>query len=130
MAHGGTFGTVINCMDGRVQLPVIEWMKQKYGVDYVDSITEPGPVRILGEGKEVPAAESIRRRLDVSVGKHGSKVVALVAHHDCAGNPVSKEQQLKHLAAAIKMVDEWGFRAAVLGLWVDERWIVHAVSED
>lgn len=130
MAHGGTFGTVINCMDGRVQLPVIEWMKQKYHVDYVDSITEPGPVRPLGEGKEAAAVESIRRRLDISVGKHGSKTVAVVAHHDCAGNPVGKEQQLQQLSAAIRVVRAWGHGVLVLGLWVDEHWAVHPVAED
>ncbi len=38
----GTFATAINCMDGRVQLPVIAYLKSKYVVDYVDAITEPG----------------------------------------------------------------------------------------
>ncbi len=130
MAHDGTFRTVINCMDGRVQLPVIEWMRQKHIIDYVDSITEPGPVRTLGEGKEAAAVESIRRRLDISVGKHESKVVALVAHHDCAGNPVSKEQQFVHLSAAIRSVRSWGYGVLVFGLWVDEHWTVHPVAED
>jgi len=130
MAHDGTFGTVINCMDGRVQLPVIEWMKQNHHVNYVDSITEPGPVRILGEDKEAAALASIRRRLDISVAKHGSKVVAIVAHHDCAGNPVSKEQQLKQLVEAIRTVRAWGYSVLLLGLWADEHWTVHPVSEE
>jgi Putative carbonic anhydrase len=34
----GKFGTAINCMDGRVQEPVINWMKVRYGLDYVDMI--------------------------------------------------------------------------------------------
>ena len=37
------FCTVINCMDGRVQLPVIRHMKERFNAEYVDSITEPGP---------------------------------------------------------------------------------------
>jgi len=36
------FATCLNCMDGRVQLPVIHWIKENYGVDYVDMITEAG----------------------------------------------------------------------------------------
>jgi hypothetical protein len=39
----GRFAAAINCMDGRAQLPVIEWLKRECGVDYVDTITEPGP---------------------------------------------------------------------------------------
>lgn len=35
----GKFATAINCMDGRVQIPVIEYIKSKYEVDYVDMIT-------------------------------------------------------------------------------------------
>lgn len=35
------FATAINCIDGRTQLPVIEWARKKYGVDYVDMITKP-----------------------------------------------------------------------------------------
>ncbi len=46
------FGTVINCMDGRVQFPVLEYLKHKYEVDLVDSITEAGPLKILSERSE------------------------------------------------------------------------------
>jgi len=33
-----SYCTVINCMDGRVQLPVIKYLKERFDVDYVDSI--------------------------------------------------------------------------------------------
>ena len=72
MAHG-TFVTAINCMDGRVQLPVMECMKRRYGVEYVDCVTEPGPIKILDEKQEEATVASIRRRVDISVTKHGSK---------------------------------------------------------
>ncbi len=106
MEHKETFATVINCMDGRVQEPVIAWMKQHYKVDYVDDITEPGPICMLTDCADPSAVESIRRRLDISINKHGSHVVAVVAHHDCAGNPVSKEQQLHQLALAINTINQ------------------------
>jgi len=120
------FATAINCMDGRTQLPVIEWMKKEFGVEYVDSITEPGPVRILAEPAEV--AESIRQRVRISVERHGSKAVALVAHHDCAGNPVDRKTQLAQLRAAIETVCGWGFPVEVVGLWVGEDWGVQRVE--
>ena len=36
MAHG-RFGTAINCMDGGIQFPAINWIKNIYGHDIVDS---------------------------------------------------------------------------------------------
>ncbi len=123
----GTFATAINCMDGRAQLPVIAYLKSKYGVDYVDAITEPGPNRILAGNRDQIDLDSIRRRLEISVMKHGSKHVVIVGHHDCAGNPVDKETQLSQIAAAVETVKSWGFPCEITGLWVDEQWKVHEV---
>ena len=38
-----SFATSIHCMDGRIQEPIIQYIKTKYDVQYVDVITEPGP---------------------------------------------------------------------------------------
>ncbi len=122
------FGTVINCMDGRTQIPVNEWIREKYSVDYVDTITEPGPIKILTEGLNETQVESIKHRLSISVLKHHSKVVAVVGHHDCAGNPVDKERQMSQIVGAIKTVKSWGFDILVIGLWVDENWKIHEVK--
>jgi hypothetical protein len=119
---GKRFGTAINCMDGRVQLPVIEYMRAKYHVDYVDMVTEAGPVAKLPEDGGSETAQSIRDRVEISVVKHGSGHIAVVAHHDCAGNPVEKAIQIERLRSAVKAVQSWGFDAQVIGLWVDEAW--------
>lgn len=121
------FATAINCMDGRVQIPVIDWLKTQYGVDYVDMITEPGPERLLAEGKDRRGIESIRKRLEISVARHNSRLAAIVGHHDCAGNPTDKETQLEQLYSAGKTVASWNFGVRVVGLWVDERWEVQEV---
>ena len=120
----GKFATAINCMDGRVQVPVTEFLKKKYGVDYVDMITEPGPNGILAANQDKVAIESIKRRIAISVGRHGSKHIAVAGHHDCAGNPVDQETHLAHIRSAIKTVKSWGGQAEVIGLWVDDKWKV------
>jgi hypothetical protein len=126
--NDGRFAAAINCMDGRTQLPVIEWMKREHEADYVDTITEPGPVRILAEATDAPALESIRRRLTISVTKHGSRRVAIVAHADCAGNPVDKDTQLSQLRAAAATVLSWGIGVRVDSLWLGENWRVERVG--
>jgi len=117
-------------MDGRVQLPVIDWMKQEYGVDYVDAVTEPGPIKILSENRDGATVASVRRRLDISARLHGSCAIGVVAHYDCGGNPVGKDTQMVQLASAIERVKGWGYGLPIVGLWVDEHWTVHSVQRD
>ena len=127
MAHG-TFGTAVNCMDGRAQQPVIDWMKTWCAVDYVDMITEAGPIRALAEG-DASALESIRRRVLISIEKHGSRTLAVVGHHDCAGNPVPAERQREQIRRALDVVDGWGKGLRRIGLYVGDSWTVEVVAD-
>ncbi len=124
---GDKFGTVINCMDGRTQLPVNEWMRKKYNLDYIDTITEPGPDKILAEN-DLKTVQSIRKRVMISVEKHGSDIVAVVAHHDCAGNPVDKEEHLRQVHKSIDLIKSWNLPVKTTGLWVNENWQVEAID--
>jgi hypothetical protein len=124
----GTFVTAINCLDGRTQEPVNRWLRFEFIADYVDTITEPGPDGLLAEGA-AEAVESIKRRVLISVEKHGSRVIAVVAHHDCAGNPVSKAAHLDQLRRSIALIQSWHLPAEVVGLWVDDRWQVRTLAD-
>lgn len=128
MSSHGSFATVINCMDGRTQLPVNTWVKKKYGVDHVDTVTEPGPNGILAKNEDQAILDSMKRRVTISVEKHGSKVVAVVGHHDCAGNPVSEETNKKQIKQAMKTIKKWGFPVELVGLWVNEDWRVEEIK--
>lgn len=122
------FATLINCMDGRVQLPVNRWIKKNFGVDFVDTITEPGPNGILANNKDKTLIESIKRRLEISIKYHNSKLIAIVGHYDCAGNPVSKEEHKQHILLSIKKVKSWYPKIKIIGLWVNEKWQVKNVQ--
>ena len=123
---GEKLATAVNCIDGRTQDPVSTYIKTRFAVDYVDTITEPGPEGILVNGPP-EAVESIRARVAVSVEKHGSQLIAVVAHHDCAGNPVSKDQHLAEVRQAADVIRSWGYNAQVLALWVGPDWNVQVV---
>ncbi len=122
------FVTAINCMDGRIQIPVIDWLKKEYKADYVDMITEPGPNKILSENKDQFLIDSIKKRVEISVKKHQSRLIATIGHHDCAGNPVDKELKIKQINTAIKIIKSWEFGVQVIGLWVNENWQVERVK--
>ena len=122
MENTKKFACAINCMDGRVQDAVKEYMQKKYSVDYVDMVTEPGPNKILADNLDEAIIENIKKRVEISVGHHGSKVVAIVGHFGCAGNPKEKEEQIKHLKIAKKTVEAFGFPVEIILLWVDGDW--------
>jgi hypothetical protein len=123
----GTFAAAVNCMDGRVQSPVAEWVKGTFGVQYVDMITEAGPDGILAHGAAA-LVESIRQRVLVSTGAHGSRVVVVAGHQGCAGNPVSPEQHLSDIQAAMRAIASWGLPVQIIGLWVEESGAVQVVG--
>lgn len=122
-----SFCVAINCMDGRVQLPVISYLQERLGVEHVDSVTDPGPVRLLAEATDEGACQSIRDRVALSVEKHGSRVIAVAAHHDCAGNPAPEQVQRRQLAQAVEHVAGLFPGNTVLGLWIDDEWNVSEV---
>lgn len=119
-----SFCTVVNCMDGRVQLPVIEYLKKKFNADYVDVVSEAGPNRILGRQTRPVLLEAILYRIEISVSRHESVGIAVVGHHDCAGNPAGKEEQNEDTQAAVAYLREQYKSVPVIGLWVDENWEV------
>ena len=122
-----SFCTAINCMDGRVQLPVIQYLQKRFQAKYVDSITEPGPIHILAEQSDPQEIRAILERINISIEKHGSNQIALVGHHDCAGNPVSREVQLGQIKRSIAYLKSLYPNVEVIGLWVNERWDVEPV---
>jgi len=115
------FATAINCIDGRVQKPVAEYMQNSFGVDYVDMVTEPGPNKILSENKDVNIIELLKKKVAISVEKHNSQIIAVAAHCDCAGNPSNEDVQKGQLRKAVDVIVSWGFPVKkIIGLWLDK----------
>jgi len=113
------FCTAVNCMDGRVQLTVINYMQKRFNAIDVDMITEPGPNKILAEGIDTATVASIMRRIDISVYKHDSKGIAIVGHEDCGGNPAGKDEQCAQLRIVRSLLKEKYPAAEIIALWVN-----------
>jgi carbonic anhydrase len=121
----GSFSTSISCMDGRIQIPLNEWIKRKYSVDYVDTITEPGIEKKIVEKIDF---EQIKTKVEISIFKHKSESIIISAHHDCAGNPVSKEEHIAQIKKSIDIIQSWNFPVKVIGVWVDDLWQVQQIQ--
>ena len=122
------FAAAINCMDGRIQLPVIKFLKERYGAKYIDIITEPGPIKYLDHQVNHAIIETIKKRVKISVEMHGTKVIAITGHYDCAGNPVDKKTQLRQIEESVKTVKKWGYDIKIIKLWINEKWEVEVLK--
>ncbi len=122
-----TFGTAITCIDGRVQQPIRNWIIDRYGVDYVDIISEPGPDKLLAEGWPSDVAP-VRHKVTFSVKNHHARIVAVSGHHDCAGNPATAEEHWAQIRRSVDLIRSWDLPAEVIGLWVNEHWAVEVVE--
>jgi len=124
----GKFGTAINCIDGRTQAPVSDWIKENHSVDYVDTITEPGCDKVLLE-VDYDKIDHIKSKLLISIKAHNSLLIVIAGHHDCAANPVSKEEHLTQIKKSINIIKSWNFPVKVLGVWVNDQWKIEQVDE-
>lgn len=124
----GTFGSAINCIDGRAQGPVTDWVKMNGQIQYIDMITVPGADKVLAQGTS-SQIEPIKQSVLISVNAHKSSIVAIAGHHDCAANPVSQDEHFAHIRAAMQVIASWGLPVRIVGLWVNE-WGYIEVVED
>jgi hypothetical protein len=122
------FCTAINCIDGRTQIPVITYLQQRFNADNVDTVTEAAPNLILTSETEQAAIQSIFSRVEISIRAHHSVGIAIVGHHDCAGNPAGREEQIAQIISARQILADKFSDIEIIGLWVDENWQVHDVS--
>ncbi len=121
------FATAVNCIDGRAQMPVISYIKSKLNVQYVDMITEAGTVKYFDDPGNPRMEEAIKKSVMVSVEAHKSSNVFVIAHADCAGNPVDTTVQKQQALQAKSKMESWGLPIKVFSLWVNENWQVEEV---
>lgn len=118
--------TCLNCMDGRVQFPVLEWIKTTYPVDYVDVITEAGMDGVLSGQQDI---SEIMRSIAVSVNVNKSTRLFVVGHYDCRGNPADESVHRRQISEAVKRLEPHWPEQIVEGLWVNASWQVDVVAK-
>ena len=119
--------TCLNCMDGRVQLPVLHWIKEHYPVDFVDVITEAGMDQVLSNQEDI---REVLRSISISVNVNKSTRLFVVGHYDCRGNPVDEKVHLQEISNAVKRLREHWPTIEIVGLWVNSSWKVETVANN
>lgn len=118
----------LNCMDGRVQIPVIEWAKANLQVDHVDIITEPGMDGFLFDREN--SIEDIKRKINISIKKNNAEIIIVVGHHDCKGNPVDELLHKEHIRLAVERMMKEYPHSRIVGLWINSDWAGEAITNN
>jgi len=119
------FGTVVNCTDGRVQYPVMDYLKRHYDFDFFDSANEAGPLRTLTKNSDKCRLTTLKEQIRTSLEEHASQFIALVGHHDCTDNPGDRAFQEKQMDEVLDYLQRsFGTSITYVGLYVNEHWEV------
>ena len=117
------FGTLINCSDGRVQYPVMDYLKKSYDIEFFDAANEAGPLLTLTKKTDKCRLISLKEQIRTSLEEHNSKFIALVGHHDCTDNPGDRAFQEKQMDEALDYLQRgFGKDKTYVGLYVNENW--------
>ncbi len=123
----GKFATLLNCIDGRVQMPAIEYTKNRFNVSYVDSVTELGMNLLLADRTNMSAVRSVLKKVGISLNRHKSRGIVIAGHYDCAANPNPKSVQVKHIEESVKYIKTRFPDLDVDGIWINGRGAVEPV---
>jgi len=115
----GIRATCLNCIDGRVQLPVLNWIRGQYKIDFVDLITAPGIDGILSSDGNMG---EIINSIGISIKANKSTRIFVVGHHDCKGNAVDKKTHFEQIAKSVQRLKPYWPELEITGLWVNSKW--------
>lgn len=128
---GETFFTVVGCMDGRVQAPVAEFGREKFGASYPDTITEAGIVGTIADNPPQDFVERLKFKLDVSFEKHHSKGIVVNGHAECAGNPVDDARHREDIKKSVEFIRNLTRdKVPIVGVFVsrsENGWVVESI---
>ena len=117
--NNSDYGTIVNCLDGTIQLPAIDFAKKLWKVDRIDVITEATPEKILSEMKDQKTIERIYQNIEASICDQYTKRLAIVSHSDCDINNVSDISKKEMLYKAISYLKARYKDIEVVGIWFE-----------
>ena len=112
------FCTLICCMDGRFIHIINEHIRENYRYEFVDTITDAGPVSKIVYDDYLKSVED--KIVLISINKHKSDHIFVAGHSDCAGCPTDDETQKGYIRQAAEKMHNDLPHEAVTGLFVHE----------
>jgi len=124
----GKKAVCLNCIDGRVQIPAIDWIKDQYALDCVDMITEPGMDGLLSDNDG--PIDAVIRKIEFCIEKNNISMIFIVGHYDCKGNPVSELIHKEQICRAAERLKSKFSNIEIIRLWINEQWTVEKLPPE
>jgi len=121
-------GTLVNCIDGTVQLPAIDFVKKMWNVPWVDVITEVAPERAFSDATSKAEVDHILNNIKSSLVNQQRKRLAIVSHSSCDVYKVSDEKKIEMLHLAVNFLSQSFPDASVTGIWIDKKGALRSLS--
>lgn len=119
--------TCLTCMDGRIQIPVINWIRRSSKVKYVDIISEPGMDGILN--RPHAQMDAILTGIKISTTVNHSSHIFVVGHFDCRGNPATYQKHKAQIISGTQKIKKLFPSYPLTGLWVNSKWQVKKIID-
>ena len=110
----------VNCVDGRVQHPAIEYLRTRFSVPHVDVVSEWNPAHVLAGSHVSEHTRSVVERVNLLVTVHDVVAVALVAHQGCEEAGLFDGDPIEELNMAVQHLAQHVTQHRVIGLWIDQ----------
>ena len=119
--------TCLTSMDGRIQIPVTNWIRRSSKVKFVDIISGPGMDKVL----TTPHAQmdAIVTGIHISSKTNHSSHIFVVGHFDCRGNPVPYEKHKEKIIAGSQRIKKLFPSYPITGLWVNSDWKIKEILD-
>ncbi len=73
--------------------------------------------------------EALKSKAQVSVNTHGSRIIVIAGHDDCAGNPATPEEHKSQILKAAEKVRAWKLPAEkIIPVLINKDWEIEVVA--
>ncbi|OED34977.1 hypothetical protein AB834_05505 [PVC group bacterium (ex Bugula neritina AB1)] len=116
----------VSCIDGRIHDFVFKAIARIFPDTMVDLITEPGPDAFLTKPESTQSL--IWDKIDLSIDVNSSKAIICIAHEDCKGHAVSKDQHKLDLEVWLKNIKDRYPKIPSHAFWIENSGLAEEVG--
>lgn len=127
-SYSTAHATLVNCIDGTVQVSAIDFVRKIWNVQWVDVVTDGAPERILSDAKCGGQADHIHTNIETSLCDQRTQRLAIAAHSGCDINEEPDDRKIEMLRLAVNHLKHRYTNAQVIGIWIDHKGLPSSVS--
>jgi len=122
------FGTCLNCIDGRLQLLAIDWIKKNYNIDCVDMITELDMIGKLSKNRN-KSIDHIVKNIKHSLANNKSEAIFIVGYGDIPNSLTEQRCEKEDVVGSADILRSLFPDCKIVGLWVTGKLEIELINK-